>query len=67
VIRGITISAHGWRGFGRDQQEDLFVWRCRFGVLTVSLDKADLFAAYRKLRASIVARVGKDNESNRGE
>ncbi|WP_319798302.1 hypothetical protein [Nitrobacter sp.] len=60
---GLSIAFHAWRGIGADTQPDIFFWRWRFGVLTLSVDKADLFAAYAKLRAAIVERVTKDHQS----
>jgi hypothetical protein len=64
VIRGITISAHGPRGWGRDEQEDLFVWRRRFMFVTVSINKADFLEVYLKLRETIERRVAHDQEGN---
>lgn len=59
---GISLSLHWWRGFGPDVQPDLFWWRYRLGLATVSVERADLLAAYRKLRAAIVDRIAKDEE-----
>lgn len=57
---GITLSVHWWRGWGLDQQRDLFWWRYRLGFLTVALECADTLSAYRKLRVAIEARVHQD-------
>lgn len=49
---GISVSLHFWRGCGPDIQRDLFVWRYRLGLLTLSVERADVLAAYRKIRAA---------------
>jgi len=59
---GITLSVHWWRGWGQDQQRDLFWWRYRLGFLTVALERADTLTAYRKLRVAIEARIRRDEE-----
>lgn len=50
---GITLSVHFWRGWGRDEQKDLFYARRRFGFITLSVDRADVLPAYWKLRRAI--------------
>jgi hypothetical protein len=57
---GIAFSLHWWRGIGPDIQPDLFWWRFRLGFVTVSVERVDLLAAYRKLRATIAQRVAHD-------
>jgi hypothetical protein len=59
---GISASVHWWRGWGRDQQEDLFWWRYRLGFVTVAIERRDLFAAYQKLRETIVETIRRDEE-----
>lgn len=62
---GITLSLHWWRGFGGDIQRDLFWWRYRLGFLTIAVERADVLAAYRKLRAAIVDRIHRDEDTGR--
>lgn len=57
---GISFTLHWYRGFGGDIQRDLFVWRYRLGFLTLAIERADILAAYRKLRAAVVDRVQQD-------
>lgn len=56
----IGLSLHWWRGIGTDVEPDLFIWRCRFGLFTIGIERGCLLAAYRKLRAAIVQRVERD-------
>ena len=49
----IGISLHMWRGVGPDVEPDLFVFRFRLGFITVSVCRASLLEAYRKLRRTI--------------
>lgn len=50
---GLSFSVHLWRGVGPDREPDLFVWRWRFGLLTVSLDRMSLLARFRELQALV--------------
>lgn len=49
----LDIAFHGWRGIGHDREPDLFVWRYRFGVLTVSVERVSLLETIRQLRRTI--------------
>lgn len=62
---GITISIHFWRGFGGDVQRDLFFWRYRFGVLTLTVERTDALTSYRKLRLSIERAVERADSEGR--
>lgn len=57
---GISLSLHWWRGWGQDQQPDLFVWRFRLGFVTLAIERVDLLQAYRKLRKAIADRIEHD-------
>lgn len=59
---GISLALHWWRGFGPDVQPDLFWWRYRLGFATLSIERADLWEAYRKIRDAMVKRVENDRE-----
>jgi hypothetical protein len=53
VSPGISLSLHCWRGIGPDREPDLFVWRYRFGLLTVSVERVSLLETVRQLRRTI--------------
>jgi hypothetical protein len=59
---GISLSLHWWRGFGPDAQGDLFWWRYRLGLMTVSVEGRDPWAIYQKLRATVEQRVAADEQ-----
>ena len=50
---GVGFTLHYWRGIGPDREPDLFVWRYRFGIATVCIERVSLLEAYRKLRRTI--------------
>lgn len=50
---GIDLSLHFWRGIGPDREPDLFVWRYRFGIATIGIERVSLLEAYRTLRSRI--------------
>ncbi len=50
---GFSLGFHCWRGIGSDREPDLFVWRYRFGVLTVSVERVSLLETIRQLRRTI--------------
>lgn len=52
--RSLDVSFHGFRGFGADQEPDLFRWRRRFGWVTVSLCNVELLAKLREVRAEVI-------------
>lgn len=56
----ISLSLHWWRGVGPEAQHNLFFYGVRLGFVTVSIERDSLLAAYRKLRATIVERVERD-------
>lgn len=49
----LDFKLHFWRGIGPDREPDLFVARYRLGFATVAIERADLLATVRKLRAAI--------------
>jgi len=57
---GISLSLHWWRGIGPDIEPDLFLFRYRFGIFTVSVCKVCLLDRYRFLRATMQERVKAD-------
>lgn len=66
---GISVCVHFWRGIGSDVQQDLFVCRYRFGLFTLSIERADPLRSYRGIRqaaecalASLNRRVRRDEE-----
>ena len=68
---GISLSLHWWRGIGPDIEPDLFLFRYRFGIFTVSVCKVCLLDRYRMLRETMVKRVEADearaNQLERGD
>lgn len=51
--RSLQIAFHGWRGLGSDAQSDLFFWRVRFGVVTVTMCRICFIAALQDARAEV--------------
>lgn len=49
----LDVKFHLWRGIGPDREPDLFVARYRLGFVTVVIERGDLLATVRKLRAAI--------------
>ncbi len=56
----LSLSLHYWRGIGPEAQHNLFFYGLRLGFVTVSIERDSLLAAYRKLRATLVERVERD-------
>lgn len=61
---GISLSLHWWRGIGPDVEPDLFLFRWRLGIATVSVCKVCLLDSYRLLRATMIARVEADEAAS---
>lgn len=63
---GFSISVHWWRGIGPEVQRNLFFFGFRLGVVTISVERAPVLAAYRVLRKALAERVASDRRKEEG-
>lgn len=50
-MTALYLRFHGWRGFGRQQQGDLFVCACRLGFATLYICRSCLVERLQQLKA----------------
>lgn len=61
-MTSLDISFHGWRGIGPVIEPDLFLWRWRFGFVTITACRVCLLSTIHKFRAAIADALSKTEE-----
>lgn len=61
-MKSITLSFHGWRGFGRAEQGDFFVLSARLGFVTLHICRVCVIERLKQLK-----RLHTDAEQRRRE
>lgn len=51
--KSLKVELHGWRGIGADIEPDLFFWRWRFGVVSISICRVCVLGAYWQMKARV--------------